>query len=984
MHDILTNVKSGDFLNSPEPGSELSHYRLLDKIGEGGMGVVYRALDTRLNRHVAVKILRPELTADPARQQSFLREARAAAAVNHPGIATVHEIDESGGVTFIVMELVRGRTLGSVIAGRPLPVADAVHFGIQVADAMARAHETGVIHRDLKPENIFVEDDRRVRILDFGLAKFREQAGTGEAIEDGESAVTRDVDLGRRLLGTVSYMSPEQARGEEVDARSDIFSFGITLYEMLAGRRPFVGANVTATLARILESEPEPLARLRPGLPPRLLGLVDRCLRKNPSERFASAALVASELRESGRDIDTGATGVGGVAADARATAPVSKNTIAVFPFSFKGNQEYAYLSAGLVDLLSTKLDGAGELRSVDPHVILCCVSQMDPGVIDPEAARAAGRRYGAGSFVLGSVLELGGQLHLEASLYDATVGSKVVSKAAVRGEAASIFEMVDRLTAELLSNRPGGPGVRLARIAAVATDSFPALKAYLEGETEMRAMRRLTAVESYRRAVSHDASFALAWYRLSVAAMWSGQSHVAHEAAGQAVAHDSRLSSRDRDLLAAFGSSLRGDNDEAEARYRAILGAHPDDVEAWYQLGELQMHSGPLRGHPISGSREAWQRLVALDPSHVNGWAHLGLLAAGIGDTAALEHSIDRVLELSPAGDSAAWVRAVRAYSRDGATAREAVKGDLRQASDHGVLQAVSVLGAYAENYAGAYELAGLLTEPVRSAEVRALGHVIRACFDTARGRWSGARRELDMARSMNPAMAALHQAHLAAAPFLDIPVEALRSIRDQVAALPPGQAPTSPRAAWIGVHDGLAAHLGLYLEGLLDVRLGRAESALAAAGRMNALDVPRETGSLVEDLIISLRAHAAWAAGDAARALSLLDGSRRLARFDLTIWSPFYSQSLSRYLRAELLDRLGRREEALSWFESFGGNSIYEQFLVAPSHLRRGEILERLGRRAEAAGHYERFAALWRECDDELRNRVVDAGVRAARLRA
>jgi len=552
-----------------------------------------------------------------------------------------------------------------------------------------------------------------------------------------------------------------------------------------------------------------------------------------------------------------------------------------------------------------------------------------------------------------------------------------------VRGDASRIFEMVDQLTAELLSRMPGGPGVRLARIASVSTDSFEALKAYLEGEEEMRAMRRVAAVAAYRRAVDQDPSFALAWYRLSVAALWSGQSHIAHEAAARAVHHGSRLSARDRDVLEAFHASLLGRNDDAETRYRAILGEHPDDVEAWYQLGELQMHCGPLRGRPIGWSREAWQRLVSLDPNHVNGWAHLGLIATHTRDAAALETSMERVLQLSPSGDSASWARAFRAYASPDRRGRTELIEALRLVSDYDVVHAVWALGAYTNDYVAAGEMAGVLVEPVRSADVRSLGHVVRACLEMARGRWSKAVSELDLARRESPGMAALHRAHLAAAPYMRLSAADLAAIQRELVASPAEITQPAPRPAWIGADDGLHAHLSSYLAGLLEARRGRSGPALEAAARLESLGEPPESGSLVPDLAGSLRAHAAVADGDAAGGLVMLESTRLQARFDLTIWSPFHSQALPRFLRAELLSGSGRHDEALGWLDSFGGNSIYEQPFLAPSHLRRGEIVERLGRAAEAAAHYTRFAELWQECDEGSRPLVDEARQRAARLR-
>ncbi len=423
-----------------------------------------------------------------------------------------------------------------------------------------------------------------------------------------------------------------------------------------------------------------------------------------------------------------------------------------------------------MVDLLGTKIDGAGELRTVDPHVILCCAASEAGGPADPDAAREVAARFGAGLFVLGSVLAAGSLVQIDASLYDASGGARPVSKASAQGEVARIFDMVDKLAADLLAGRSRGPATRLTQIAGATTGSFPALKAYLEGENEMRAMRRTAAVEAYQRAVAIDPGFGLAWYRLSVAALWSGRGRLAGEASRQAVRHADRLTERDQLLLEAFAACVNGSNDEAERRFRNIVGSHPDDVEAWYQLGELLFHWGPLRGRPIEESRLAWERLLTLDPKHTNGWVHIALMEARAGNAAGLDDAARRILALSPGGDPASWMRALLAFSPGGEEERDAVMDELRRASDHVVTNTVRILGGFSRDPAASLPLAGLLVEPFRSPETRALGHIIRSHLHLARGRWEDCAADLDRADRLAPVWAAEYRALLATAPFLPV----------------------------------------------------------------------------------------------------------------------------------------------------------------------------------------------------------------------
>lgn len=311
-------------------GQALGHYRIEAKLGEGGMGLVYRAFDTHLDRPVAVKILRADATTSPERRLRFQQEAKAASALNHPNIVHIYDIGSSGGQDYIAMEFVDGKTLDRLIGKSGLALRDTLKYAIQVADALARAHAAGIVHRDLKPANIIVGEDGRVKLLDFGLAKLMETtAGAAVDSEAGTATITgREVVQTEEgtIVGTVAYMSPEQAEGKKVDGRSDIFSFGSVLYEMVTGRRPFEGANKISTLAAILHKEPPALAELAPDLPAELAKIITRCLRKEPDRRAQHAGdikLALEELREDcASDKLSRASQAGGPAAAAREEQP--------------------------------------------------------------------------------------------------------------------------------------------------------------------------------------------------------------------------------------------------------------------------------------------------------------------------------------------------------------------------------------------------------------------------------------------------------------------------------------------------------------------------------------------------------------------------------------------------------------------------------------------------------------------------------------
>ncbi len=301
-------------------GRAISHFQILEKLGEGGMGVVYKGRDTHLDRYVALKILPPDKVADAERRRRFAQEAKAASALSHPGIVTIYDIDEADGVYFIAMEYVAGKTLDRLIGRKGLPLSAVLAYAVQIADALARAHGAGIVHRDLKPANIMVTDDGAVKVLDFGLAKLMEPLEAGDAQTRTVGQTELPLTDEGRIVGTFAYMSPEQAQGKPVDARSDIFSFGSVLYEMLTGRRAFQGETAMATAAAILSQEPPPLSAAAGPLPADVERSVMRCLRKDPQRRWQTMSDLKVALQELKEESESGSL------AAAAAVAPPRRN----------------------------------------------------------------------------------------------------------------------------------------------------------------------------------------------------------------------------------------------------------------------------------------------------------------------------------------------------------------------------------------------------------------------------------------------------------------------------------------------------------------------------------------------------------------------------------------------------------------------------------------------------------------------------------
>jgi DNA-binding SARP family transcriptional activator/TolB-like protein len=661
---------------------------------------------------------------------------------------------------------------------------------------------------------------------------------------------------------------------------------------------------------------------------------------------------------------------------------PVTGQYVAVFPFLVHGDETASYLHEGLVDLLSTNLDHAGRLHSIDPRALLSRLDREGAGPLDPARAAEVAAQFGAHLYVSGSVVGVAGQLRITAALHHQGPGANSASFITVAGPADRLFDLVDDLTSKLLGELQTGHGARLSRLATTTTDSLPALKAYLTGERAMRRARYEEAIEAFEQAVAHDPQFALAWYRLAFFAAWPTmpQPVSPREVVERALRHKRRLSERDRRLLEALSASLSGRARRAERIYQEILAVHPDDVEAWLGLGQTLVFHNQLRGRLITESRGPFERVLALDPGNTTASLFLSYVAELEGNTEECDHRIATL----PRQSGFMHPRIVQAFRRQDREAQQEAMAFLRTAPDCTAYEAVRFVSTLTSDFAGAHRIARLLASADRPPELHGMAHVLAAVLELTTGCRAAAGRELGEAAPLHPARALEYRGLVAALPFLPPDPDELHAVREALAGWDAAAVPRlrHPNPAY-DLHHNAYPVLRLYLLGVLAAREGDAAALDRAAELDAAATGDPDVDALARDLALGVRARLAAARGDAQTALGFLERARMESPCTyIVMQSPFYTYIAERWLRAELLRQLERYEEALRWYESIVQASVYELIYLAPSHLERARIYERLGNRLRAASHYRRVVAVWKACDPGLRPMVDEAAARLQRM--
>jgi serine/threonine protein kinase/tetratricopeptide (TPR) repeat protein len=520
-------------------GQTISHYRIVEQLGAGGMGVVFKAQDSRLERAVALKFLPEKLAQEPQALDRFRREARAASALNHPGICTIYDIGEQDGRAFIAMEFIDGETLRSHIHGKALPLGEMLELGIQIAEALEAAHAEGIIHRDIKPASIFVTKRGRAKVLDFGLAKLVPKGvASADANSDGEPPDSNSI-VGI-ISGTPSYMSPEQVRGDGLDPRTDIFSLGLLLYEMATGRQAFSGGTGGIIIEAVLTRPPVPVRSINPAIPPRLEEIIDKALHKDRDQRYQHTADLRAELQRLKRELDSGSrsgdegsesaailntghlsstgeqgprTSTGHTRAFRPERASKIIDSLAVLPFeNTSRDPEHEYLSDGITASLINILATVPKLRVMAQSTVF----RFKGREIDPQAV---GRDLNVRAVLTGRVMQSGGSLRIGAELVDVATGSQLWGAQYDR-KPGDIFAIQDEISNEISEKlRLRLTRAQKKRLTRRHTEDPEAYRIYLKGRHHWNRWTEegfYKAIEYFQQAVEKDPAYALAYAGLA------------------------------------------------------------------------------------------------------------------------------------------------------------------------------------------------------------------------------------------------------------------------------------------------------------------------------------------------------------------------------------------------------------------------------------------------------------------------------------
>jgi serine/threonine protein kinase/tetratricopeptide (TPR) repeat protein len=1011
-----------------------SQYRLERELGRGGMGVVFLATDATLDRRVAIKVVHPELALHDAITRRFLTEARTIARVRHPNIVAIHAAGSADGLLYYVMDEVAGESLRQRLAreGR-LSTEETARIVSDMASALDCARRAGVVHRDVKPENVLLDQvTGRALLADFGIAR-------AVVADSGGSSTGQGV-----AVGTPVYMSPEQAAGEEIDSRSDLYALGVVAYEMLAGHPPFQGPNRVVVSKHIAE-RPVPLERVRPDAPGELTGAIMRALEKQPSDRWQTGEefrqAVAGERPTPRRRVPQRIVALAAVLL-AVLTATIGlarrspgpprgvnpRHSILVLPFdNLRDDRSVEWLRDGSVSMLGLNLSQWNDLTVIDHERLHDLLAQHGLKVGDDiglDMARRLAREAGVWTVVLGDYTPAGDSLHLVARVYDVASGKRVDVARADDRSGPDVRPLFDQLAAKLL-DLSGAPNEIRIGLARSTTNSLEAFRGYLRGVEQLNRWDLGGAERDFQRAIAMDTTFGLAYYKLALTRGWmiGTEDSVSDRLMLRATTYSANLPARERMVINAYRAFIGSQYEEARSLYSQLIARDKGDADAWYGLGEAWFHdtAGVNEAPFWTESLRAFKRTLALDPNYALAYDHVHFMLS----LAAANHPVYALLP----GDSFAvtrtstgralmdtvTVRAAvqRARSEALSTARTWVSTQPTTLRAHGAM-----VNAYvsAGNYGGAlselnrFRLATPLHPELPFVEARvrfASGEVDRAAAQLRVALDSAASKDFRLYQGTPTVVSDIaaaanvfaYQGDLTnAAKTLDLADQ----VRREVISHPEwtGSQGEGWRRAMLGE---LYAAAGGPSSALRDIWQGAAEAArmapteqrkhIAHTGASAAIGLftglAADTTALHELQVISgepaakeVRALLAVSRGDSAAA------RRTLAEPESTTYGKHMYRVLTEPLAAQAYYLLGDYETTIRVLEGYQPSALQTGGfdsgwgVLGRVRLLRGAAYERLGRRSEAREQYREVLAQWKKADAALQPFVQQAQQGLARV--
>jgi serine/threonine protein kinase len=898
------------------------HYAIDRELGRGGMATVYLAHDLKHGRQVAIKVLRPDLgeSLGPGR---FLREIRIASRLTHPNILPVHDSGTADGLLFYVMPHVAGESLRERIRREgQLPVADAITIAREVAEALAYAHREDVVHRDIKPGNILLEAGHAV-IADFGLAR---------AIR---AAAADDLSSARLAIGTPLYMSPEQSSSsEQIDGRSDVYSLGCVLYEMLAGEPPFTGPSAQAIAAKHMQLPPPSLRTVRPHVPPRIEAAINQALEKVPADRFQSADEFARALtvdqrstppwikdRLSRRRLAAGGLAVAlgmlalavGILRRSPQTSP-SQVGIVIVPFqgvvpsadSSSSGQSAPHL------LFADALGWLPGVRPIDGTTLLDS-ARGEHKLPLPQLLQGA-RQLGGQYLLTGAILPVGSgsESRVTVDLYASSNGERLL-RAEEAAEAGRLEGALARLALESVRALAPREGLAIGSRGALlsATSSAAALGYLLQGQAKFWTADYDGAAVAFGRAIDADSACGLAYHRLSVAEIWRHDFAAALRAVEAGLGRSPELAPRWVLLLQAQRHYAMRRGDSAIAAFQRVVLNRPDEIDGWLGLGDALFHFAGLSGYRPLDAQRALEEVVTLDSSFAPIYDHLADLALLRGDAAASRRYVDRI----PSGDLSKPPREAAITLWFGEPrARRTVLERLRAADRPTLSQLVMLLSNDSSHLSLADTVASYLMGPDRTPDDRRRGSEYRLATLAAMGRWNEGLAIWRSASDDGGLDAWLLQAYFAGYPASAVAKPMFSSARAAVGRERTVDLTGPPSGEVVQAVQALAHRATLY---------GDSAEVLDVLARLNAARARRDSSDpMPPALIASLQARLALLSGDTAQAIGLLDRSVSRSVWPYTDFFPLSGLAPQRLLLARLLAARGQTKPAKRWLDSFSNS--------------------------------------------------------------